>query len=55
MKTHYEKAAEEIIAAAKTVAIFRKNPFSYLAWIKGKKLIIEMLRANFVAKKSKFI
>ena len=60
-KKHYEKATNEIIEAIKDVIDYcvinplKKNPFSYLSIRKGKKLIIKMLKSNFVAKRSKWI
>jgi hypothetical protein len=50
-KDHYQKAADEIIKAVKEV---RRNPFIPLDIGEGKKLVIQMLRANFIAKKSKW-
>ena len=53
-KTHYEKAADELIKAAKELSPFEETRLRKLAWKRSKKLIIEMLKANFVAKKSKW-
>ena len=60
-KTHYQKAADEIIGAIKDAIDYcvanpsLKNPFSYLSIHKGKRLIIKMLKKNFTAKKGKWI
>ena len=60
-KTHYQKAADEIIDAIKDVIDYcvanplKENPFSYLSIRKGKRLIIKMLKKNFTAKKAKWI
>ena len=53
--THYEKAADEIISAAKELVDFRETSFRKLAWRKSKKIIVKMLKTNFTAKKSKWI
>lgn len=53
--THYEKAANELIYAVKNVVDFKETPLKKLDWRKGKKVIIEMLKANFISKKSKWI
>ena len=54
-ENHYQRAANEIIEAIKGVIDYKENPFNYLSIRKGKKLIIEMLKSNFIAKKSKWI
>ena len=50
--THYEKAANELVKSAKELIDFKETPLRKLAWARSKKLIIEMLKANFIAKKS---
>ncbi len=60
MKNHYQKAADEIIEAMKDLIDFcinnpqKENPFSYINIRKGKKLVIEMLKANFKPIKRKW-
>ena len=51
-KDNYQKAADEIIKAVKELPIGeRVTPFSKIDLRKAKKLIIEMLKTNFTAKK----
>ena len=54
-KTHYEKATDELIKSAKELVDFKETPLRKLAWKRSKKLIIEMLKTNFIAKKSRWI
>ena len=54
-KSHYEKTANEIITAAKELCESDHNPFREPNFRRAKKLIIEMLKSNFIAKKSKWI
>jgi len=54
-KTHYEEAANELVKSAKELVNFKETPLRKLFWKRSKKLIIEMLKANFVAKKLKWI
>ena len=57
---HYQKAANEIAEAVKEAIDYcvrnplKENPFSYLSIRKGKKLVMKILKANFIAKKSKW-
>jgi len=57
---HYQKAANEIIEAIKNIIDYcvgnplKENPFGYLSIRKGKRLVIKMLKANFIPKKSKW-
>ena len=53
---HYQKAADEIIYALKEINILYdiKIENNKIDFCKGEKTIIEMLKANFIAKKSKW-
>ena len=55
-RTHYEKATDEIIKAVKELPIDEcTTPFRIIDLRRAKKLIIKMLKANFIAKKSKWL
>jgi len=54
MKNHYEKAADELVKSAKELVDFKETPLRKLAWRRSKKLIIQMLKENFIAKNKKW-
>lgn len=51
---NYQKAANEIIKAVKEIVAIagNENVFTHADFRKGKKLIIEMLKTNFISKKT---
>jgi len=51
-KTHYDKAADEIIYAAKKLVDGRDNWLKQVNFRKGRKLLLQMLKENFIPRKS---
>jgi hypothetical protein len=55
-KTHYQKATDEIIKAAKELKCYSCPEWKWNQpdFRRARKLIIEMLKANFISKKAKW-
>jgi len=53
-ENHYQKATDEIIDAIKELGIRMETPFNKVSFRKGRRLIIKMLKTNFIPKKTKW-
>ena len=54
-KTHYDRAAQEVIKAVRDAWTNYHPPFTEFNFRKGAKLVREMLKANFIPRKRKWL